>query len=112
MLMKLRPREQNLFANIVKLKWPLDVTLEVKVCKVLIFNDIHNLKTRIYRESNDQAISWDKEVVSTWNFQKLTDDVIFIPGVSFNFILCVAVEITCVHRTSSLPAQKKLRQVY
>ena len=58
MLMKLHPSEQNLVTNIFKSKWHPDVTLEVKVRKlhkVLIFNDNHNLKTRIYRESNGQG---------------------------------------------------------
>ena len=41
--------------------------------KVLIFNNSHNLNSRIYRGNNDPAISWDLKVVSTWNFHKLTD---------------------------------------
>ena len=91
MLMKLRSSEQNLVTNFFKSKWPPDVILEVKEHKVLIFSDSHNLKT---------AISWDLEVISTRNFYKLTDDVIFIPHVSFNLISCVQVEIPCVHPTS------------
>ena len=91
MLMKLRSSEQNLVTNFFKSKWPPDVILEVKERKVLIFNDSHNLKT---------AISWDLEVISTRNFYKLTDDVIFILRVSFNLISCVQVEIPYVHPTS------------
>ena len=45
------------------------------------------------------------KVVFTLNFHKFFDDVIFIPGVSFNFILCVKVEIICLHS----PPQRGLR---
>ena len=72
--------------------------LEDKVRKLLIFNDSHNVKTGICRE---KLYFSDLEVISTWN--KLTDGVIFIPGVSLNFISCGEVEVTCVHPTLLLP---------
>ena len=72
-----------------------DVTLEVKLRKML-FNNSHKLKIRIYRDINDQSKLWDLEAVSTSDFTKLTDDVIFIPGTSFNFMPYVEVEIKCV----------------
>ena len=75
--MKLHPSEQNSVTDIFKSKCPPDVILEVKVQKMFIFNDSHNFKTRIQRENNGQAKSWDLEVVFTWNFQKLTDQCIF-----------------------------------
>ena len=103
-LMKFRPNKQNLVTNIFKSKWPPAATLEVKVRKMLIFNDSHNLKTRIYRKNNDQTISWDLGVISIWNFHNMTDDVIFIPGVSSNFIPFVEVEITCVYPLKLLEA--------
>ena len=34
-------------------------------------------------------ISWELEVISTWNFHKFTDDVIFNFGIRFNFIPCL-----------------------
>lgn len=72
-----------------------DVTLEVKLRKML-FNNSHKLKIRIYRDINDQSKLWDLEAVSTWDLIKLTDDVIFIPGTSFNFMSYVEIEIKCV----------------
>ena len=88
--------KQSLVTDIFESKWHPHVIFEVKMHKVLIFNDSHNLNTRIYKENNDQAISWDLVVISTWYFHNLTDDVIFIL-VSFDFMPCVEVQIACVH---------------
>ena len=57
--------------------------------QLFIFNDSHNLKTKINREKNEQAISWDLDMLSAWNFPNLIDYFNFTPGVTFNFILCV-----------------------
>ena len=57
MLIKLHPGEQRLVTDICKSKLSRDLTIEINMRKVLIFNDGHNKKTRILKEKNDQAIS-------------------------------------------------------
>ena len=47
MLIKLHPGEQRLVTDICKSKLSRDLTIEINMRKVLIFNDGHNKKTRI-----------------------------------------------------------------